>query len=198
MTSNESRTMEAYLERLGGALRGVDESEVHEIVEELRSHILEKATDSDVDAALAALGNPEELASRYLTDSLLARAEVSRSPVRLLRNLFRWASLSLAGSFVLLGSVVGYFIGGVFILVALCKPFHSQNAGLWTYRDSAGDLGISVRLGYGNAPGVGTELLGWWIVPVGLLVGCGLVMLTTHCALWCVRMNRKSRALPGS
>jgi hypothetical protein len=190
--------MEAYLERLRDALRGVDEREVREIVGELRSHVLEKATDGDVDTVLAALGNPEELAGRYLTDGLLARAEVSRSPVRLLRNLFRWASLSLAGFFVLLGTVVGYFVGGAFILVALCKPFHPQNAGLWTYRDAAGDLGISVRLGYGNAPGVGTDLLGWWIVPVGLLVGCGLVMLTTHCALWCVRLYRKSRALPGS
>jgi hypothetical protein len=198
MTSHDSRMMEAYLERLRGALGGVNESEVREIVEELRSHILEKATDGDVDAVLAALGSPEQLAGRYLTDSLLARAEVSRSPVLLLRNLFRWASLSLAGSFVLLGSVVGYFTGGVFLLVALCKPFHPKNAGLWTYRDSAGDLGFSFRLGYGNAPGVGADLLGWWIVPVGLLVGCGLVMLTTHSALWCVRIYRKSQALPRS
>ena len=194
----DSRATEAYLERLRTGLRGVDDGEVREIVEELRSHILEKAADGDVDAVLAALGSPLELAGRYLTDSLLARAAESRSPVRLLRSLFRWASLSLAGFFVLLGSVVGYFTGGAFILVALCKPFHPRNAGLWTYRDAAGDLGISVRLGYGNAPGVGVDVLGWWIVPVGLVAGSGLVMLTTHCALWCVRAYRKSRALPGN
>jgi hypothetical protein len=193
----DSRATETYLERLRAGLGGVDEAEVREIVEELRSHILEKAADGDVEAVLGALGTPEELAGRYLTDSLLARAAGSRSPVRLLRSLFRWASLSLAGFFVLLGSVVGYFTGGVFILVALCKPFHPNNAGLWAYRDAAGDLGISVRLGYGNAPGVGVDLLGWWIVPVGLCLGCGLVMLTTHSALWCVRMYRKSRVLPG-
>jgi hypothetical protein len=196
----DSRGTEAYLEQLRAGLGGVDDGEVREIVEELRSHILEKAAggDGDVHAVLAALGSPEELAGRYLTDSLLARAAGSRSPVRLLRSLSRWASLSLAGFFVLLGSAVGYFTGGVCILVALCKPFHPKNAGLWTYRDAAGDLGISVRLGYGNAPGVGADLLGWWIVPVGLVVGCGLVMLTTHCALWCVNTYRKSRALPGS
>jgi len=194
----DSRATEAYLKRLRTGLLGVDDGEVREILEELRSHILEKAADGDVGAVLAAMGSPEELAGRYLTDSLLARAAGSRSPLRLLRSLFRWASLSLAGFFVLLGSVLGYFTGGVCILVALCKPFHPKNAGLWTYRDAAGDLGISVRLGYGNAPGVGLDLLGWWIVPVGLVVGCGLVMLTTHCALWCVSRYRKSRALPGS
>jgi hypothetical protein len=194
----DSRATEVYLERLRSGLRGVDDGAVREIVEELRGHIREKAADEDVDAVLAALGSPDELAGRYLTDSLLARAAGSRSPVRLLGSLFRWASLSLAGFFVLLGSVAGYFTGGVCILVALCKPFHPKNAGLWTYRDAAGDLGISVRLGYGNAPGVGVDVLGWWIVPVGLVAGCGLVLLTTHCALWCVSTYRKSRALPGS
>ncbi len=193
-----SQAMERYLSQLRNALRGINESEVHEILKELRGHILEKAAGGDVDSALASLGSPEELASRYLTDSLLARVVESRSPVSLLRTLFRWASLSLAGFFVLLGSMIGYFTGGVFILVALCKPLHPQNAGIWSYRDAAGDLGISVRLGYGNTPGVGTDLLGWWIVPVGLLMGCGLVILTTHCALWCVRLYRRSRALPGS
>ena len=52
-----------------------------EIVQELRSHILEKDAGGNVDSALAALGSPEELAGRYLTDSLLARAAGSRSPV---------------------------------------------------------------------------------------------------------------------
>jgi len=191
----DSRATEAYLKRLRTGLLGVDDGEVREILEELRSHILEKAADGDVGAVLAAMGSPEELAGRYPSRTACWRERRgSRSPLRLLRSLFRWASLSLAGFFVLLGSVLGYFTGGVCILVALCKPFHSNNAGLWTYRDAAGDLGISVRLGYGNAPGVGQDLLGWWIVPVGLVVGCGLVMLTTHCALWCVSRYRKSRA----
>jgi hypothetical protein len=198
MTGNDPRQMEAYLDQLRNALRSVEDAEVREIVDELRSHILEKAAGGDPEAVLSALGSPGELAARYLTDSLLARAQASRSPLRLLNSLFRWASLSVAGFFVLLASIVGYFVGAIFILVALCKPFHQQNAGLWTYRDAAGDLGISIRLGYGNTPGIGTDLLGWWIVPLGLLLGCGLVMLTTHCALWCVRLYRRFRALPGS
>lgn len=199
-----SKRIETYLDKLRGRLRGVNDAEVCEIVEELRSHIVDKAvangevTEDRIVAALAALGNPEELAGQYMTDNLLARAEVSRSPVRILQGLFRWASLSVAGFFVLLGSIVGYFAGGVFILVAVCKPFHPQTAGLWTYRDNTGDLAISFRLGYGNAPGPGTDLLGWWVLPVGLLASCGLVMLTTRVALWCVRLYRRTRTLPGS
>ena len=122
MAGDAQQKIETYLGTLRQRLRGMNDEDVREIVEELRSHILDKAgvsgetTDAGVDAALAALGSPEELASEYMTDNLLARAEVSRSPVRILESLFRWASLSAAGFFVLLGSMVGYFLGVVFIL----------------------------------------------------------------------------------
>ena len=77
------REIEAYLARLRRALRGISDDEVREIIAELRSHILDKAgasgevTAAAVGATLAGMGNPEELASQYLTDNLLARAEVS-------------------------------------------------------------------------------------------------------------------------
>jgi hypothetical protein len=182
-------------------LRGVNDEEVREIVEELRSHIMDKlaanadATPAEVDAALTALGTPEELASQYMTDNLLARAEVSRSPVQILKSLFRWASLSVAGFFVLMGSLAGYFLGAVFILGAILKPFHPRAAGLWAFRNSTGDLELSLHLGFGSAVTGGKDVLGWWIVPIGLFAGCGLVMLTTRFAVWCARRYRTSRAL---
>jgi hypothetical protein len=197
--------IETYLARLRGRLRGVNEQDVREIVEELRSHILDKAslggeevTAGGVGATLAVLGSPEELASEYLTDNLLARAEVSRSPLRILESLFRWASLSMAGFFAFLASIVGYLLGVSFILCAMLKPVHPQTAGLWILSGSTDDFLISLRLGFGSAPPGGREVLGWWIVPIGLVVGFGLVMLTTRFGLWCVRQYRKSRVLlPG-
>jgi hypothetical protein len=99
MSGDAQQRIEAYLGRLRQRLRGMNDEDAREIVEELRSHITDKAaadgeiTAAGVDAALAALGNPEELASQYTTDNLLARAEVSRSPARILESLFRWASL---------------------------------------------------------------------------------------------------------
>ncbi len=84
---NAQQKIEVYLDRLGADLRGLSPEEIREIVEELRSHILDKAsadgrvTAAAVDAALAALGSPDELASAYVTDTVMAQAEVSRSPV---------------------------------------------------------------------------------------------------------------------
>jgi hypothetical protein len=198
---NAQQKMEAYLGRLRQLLRGMNPEDAREVIEELRSHIREKAsaggecTAAGVDAALTALGTPEDLASQYTTDDLLARAEVSRSPVRILQSLFRWASLSVAGFVVLLTSIIGYFLGGALLWCAVLKVVHPRTAGLWVFPNGA-DTEISLRLGFGNPPAGGRELLGWWIVPAGLVVGCGMVILTTRFALWCARQYRKSLALP--
>jgi hypothetical protein len=201
-TSESQQKIEIYLGCLRRGLRGLDREEVRDIVEELRSHILEAtaaaggAATTAVDTALRALGDPEQLAREYLTDRVLARAESSRSPGRILQSLFRWATLSAKGFAVLLASTLGYFMGAVFTLWALVKPLHAQTAGLWTWRDSSGDLAISLRLGFEGAPAGAREIMGWWAVPIGLLVGCGLLLLTTRFSLWCVRQYGRSRVLP--
>lgn len=200
MADDAQQRIDAYLNRLRSHLRGLSDQASQEILAELRSHITEKvaaeeATAASVDAVLLALGRPEELASEYVTDQMLAGAEVSRSPLRILASLFRWASLSVAGFVVLLGSITGYFLGAVFILVAALKPFHRETAGLWVSRDSTGDFAFSLHLGFGNPPVSGREVLGWWVVPIGLVAGLGLVILTTRAALWCVQRYRRSRAL---
>lgn len=203
VTADAQQRIDAYLTKLRSRLRGINEQDIRDIVEELRSHILDKTgvggegTVDKVGETLDALGSPEQLAGEYLTDNLLARAEASRSPVRILGVLFRWASLSIAGFLVFLSSIVGYLLGVVFVLCALLKPIHPQTTGLWIYPTGAEDSTISLRLGFGSAPPDGRDVLGWWIVPIGLVVGSGLVMLTTRFALWCVRRYRHSRISPG-
>lgn len=200
-TPDSQQSVDAYLEKLRRLLRGMNPEDAREIIEELRSHITEKATVSGqltadaVRAALGELGTPEKLASQYTTDDLLMRAEVSRSPVSILESLFRWASLSIAGFFVLLASIVGYFLGGAFMWCAVLKLIHPQTAGLWTFSHGVGTE-ISLRLGFVSPPPGGRDVLGWWIVPIGLVAGCALVMLTTRFALRCARRYRKSLALP--
>jgi hypothetical protein len=200
--SDAQQKIDAYLKSLSNGLRGIKKADALEIVEELRSHIIEKASASGeltiagVDAALTLLGSPEDLARQYETDDLLSRVEMSRTPLRILESLFRWASLSVAGVVVLGGSLLGYFSGALLILCAILKPIHPQTAGLWVSRDSTGDLMVSMGLGFGKVPEGARDVLGWWIVPIGLLVGVGLVLLTTKFAAWCAGQYRRSRAKP--
>jgi len=201
--TDAQKKVDAYLSTLRQRLRGLNDQNAREIVEELRSHIIEKSaadgqtTIAAVDAALAGLGDPEELASQYTTDNLLSQAELSRSPFRILKSLFRWASLSIAGFFVLLGSFLGYLFGAVLMLVAALKLIHPHTAGLWILPSSSGDFELSFRLGFGSVPD-GRDLLGWWIVPIGWIAGGALVMLTTYIAVWFARQYRKSLVLPKS
>ena len=191
--------IEHYLSEVRSHLRGLGEQQVSEIIAELRSHIAERAapagelTVDGVSAALRALGTSEELAREYAADEVLARAEISRSPLPLLDSLFAWATMSMAGFLVLIGTITGYFVGLVFLLVALLKPFHPATAGVWALRNGAGDMELSVRMGFGAAPSNGHELLGWWIVPLGIVIGCGSLILTTRFSIWCVLMYRRSR-----
>ena len=202
VTADAQQRIDAYLTKLRSRLRGINEQDIQEIVQELRSHILDKTQTEEnrldkVTETLDSLGSPEQLAGEYLTDNLFARAEVSRSPMRILAVLFRWAGLSIAGFLVCLSSIVGYFLGVAFVLCALLKPIHPQTAGLWIYPTGLEGTTISLRLGFGTPPTDGRDVLGWWIVPIGLVLGCGLVMLTTRYALWWVRRHRNSHMLPG-
>ena len=202
MVTDAEGRVEAYLEEMQERLRGMNHEDAREIVRELRSHILDTACGSGdmtpltVEAALAALGSPEELAGQYLTDEMLARAEASRSPVPILRSLFHWARLSVAGSIALLGVVAGYLLSAALVLGALLKPVHPETAGLWVIPNGLDDIMISFRLGFEDAPISGKEVLGWWIVPLGLVLGFGVAVIATRFSICSVRRYRKSLALP--
>jgi HAAS len=190
------RKMDAFLREVKVGLRGMPEREASDILAELRSHILERAeagsalAESGVDAALESLGSPAELASLYLTENLMARAENSRSPWLILRSTFRWAALSFVGFFVCLGSLLGYLLGGIFLFSAVAKLFSPSRYGVWI--STTGPWSLSI--GPAANPGA-KELLGWWLVPLGLVCGVGLLLLTTRFGLWSIRMFRRSHAV---
>jgi hypothetical protein len=193
ISADSQQTIDAYLKVLRKRLRGLSDQVSSDVVKEIRSHILDKAsmegeiTPGSVASVLAGLGTPEELASQYVTDDLLARTQVTPSPWLVLQSLFRWASLSFVGLCILACSVLGYLLAGSFALCALLKPIHPQAAGLWLLPDPEDAYSLSLRLGFSSPPAHGRELLGWWIVPLGLVFAMGLVLFTFHCGLWGIR-----------
>lgn len=201
MPDNAQLKMDAYLGKLRQGLHGINDANAREILEELRSHIIEKAsatgglTEASVEAALTSLGPPGTLAEEYNTDDLLERTHSSSSPIRILHVLFRLASLSVAGFLVLLGTLIGYSFGILCVLCALLKLVHPHTAGVWSIPEVTGDTEISVRLGFGPVPQNGHEVLGWWIVPIGLGLGFFCLLLATTFARWCLRQFRSSRPL---
>ncbi|HEV2387237.1 MAG TPA: hypothetical protein VGS20_08280 [Candidatus Acidoferrales bacterium] len=192
------QTMELYLLRVRRALGRLPEGEIVEILRELRSHIQERAdragaiTRESVQVALEALGDPVELARMYLNENLVARAVASRSPWLILRAIFRWACLSAGGFLVFLLALTGYGTGIAFLFCAALKPFFPGHVGLWWRRNPIlFDLGAHWPI-----PAGARELLGWWMIPVSVVAGLALFLLTHRFTLASIRRFRHFRLMP--
>lgn len=195
-TDEAKRALDAWIGQVRAALKGLPPEEIDDIARELSSHAFERAGGPAADAvamagALEALGRPRELAGLYLGERIAARVERNRSPWQVMRAVWRLASMSADAGFVLAVSLAGYALAGVFLLTALAKPFWPDRVGLWRLPTPDGDLSIS--LGRSLHP-VGQELLGWWIVPLGLLLGAAIAFLTWRFGLAGVRRLGRARA----
>jgi Predicted membrane protein len=128
--SVESR-VESYLDRVRTALHGLPERQIDDIMRELRAHAIELAEGRGVEAALASLGDPVDLAKAYRAESQMVRAECSSSSLRILLGL-RHAGRTRAGRFA---ATVLYVFGYVYVvtlwMVAADKLLFPSRTGLW-------------------------------------------------------------------
>jgi uncharacterized membrane protein len=188
-------SMDAYLAELRTRLRALPEEQITDIVEEIRSHIRDSAgasgamTDAGIHAALSRLGPPSALAANYVTDNLLAGAQRTRLPWKILRGIYHWATLSVKGVLVFITCVFGYGFGSSFFIAALVKPFIPK-VGLWMTDSDT----FSLVLGLTNAVPRGRELLGWKLIPIGFALGGGTILLTTYFAQSSIRRFRETQA----
>ncbi|THD68719.1 hypothetical protein [Phenylobacterium sp.] len=185
--------LDCYLDQVRRNLRGLPKSETDEIVAELRAHALDKIegvlTPNQVEAAIAALGSPREVARANLTERVAAEVEADRSPLTVLRGVGRLMWLSLYGLFAGLASFAGYGMAAALLVTAAVKPFWRGHAGLWRIPEPDGGYGYD--LGVSDAPR-GVELLGWWIIPIGIGAGLVLGWLTWRFGIFSVRLMRRS------
>jgi len=193
ITAPQTR-IDAYLAEFRTHLRSLPHEQMLDIVEEIRSHLRDTAeatspmTEASLNAALNRLGPPSTLAASYITDNMLARAQSHRMPWTILRAIFQWATLSVKGFLVFFVCTIGYAFGASFFLAALAKPFNPK-VGLWLVERNT----YSLALGMTDAMPHGHELLGWKLIPIGLALGGGTIMLTTHFGLWCIQRFRQAR-----
>jgi hypothetical protein len=189
LTTESQKTIEAYLATLRKELRELMDEDARDIVEEIRAHILDKTSGDDsaqaVDATLAALGTPRQLAVRYRTDELLQRAQLSRSPAMVLRSILRWATLSFVGLLVFVLSGIGYCVGGILVVIGLLKAFLPHKAGLNIDYDPGHSF--SAGFGAGSGPHTGHDPIGLWLIPICLVLGGGILLLTFRFGSWSLR-----------
>jgi hypothetical protein len=184
--------LETYLAQVQRYLHGLPDAEAREVIAELRSHVLDKIdgapTPQRVEAAVAQLGSPKEVARLNLTERVVVHLEAGRSPWRVLWGVARLARLSLYGFFTFLVSLVGYVTAAAFLLTAALKPFNWDRMGLWQVPH--GDS-YSWMMGVTDDPRHGRELLGVWIIPVSIVAALLVAWLTWRFGIFSVRHMRK-------
>jgi uncharacterized membrane protein len=184
--------LDTYLAQVHRHLHGLSEAEARETLAELRSHVLDRTdgqlSPAAVEAAIAALGSPRDVARLNVTERVASAVETDRSPLSVLHATGRLARLSLQGFVVFLVSLSGYALAAGFLVTAVMKPFAPSRAGLWIL--SAEDFSFS--LGVVDHSPQAREVLGWWIIPIGLVAGFGLAWLTWRFGVFSVRGMARS------
>jgi hypothetical protein len=184
--------LETYLVQVRGHLKGLSEAEIREVLLELRAHVLDKVegnmTPKTVEAAIAALGTPREVGRANVTERVAAVMEKNRGFFGVLAAVVRLAGLSVAGFLVFMVSLIGYSMAAGFLAVAAIKPFAPANTGMWVGPGSY-SLGFMDRAGM--HPGA-HEVMGWWIIPFGLIAGLAIGYLTWLFGRFSVRAMRGS------
>jgi hypothetical protein len=178
---------ESYLKQVDALCGLLNERQTTDIQMELKAHLLEsyiQLTEGDetdrITAAIDRLGQPEEFIPLWVEERLLDGVRPGASTVNLLRLLRINALKSVKEFIVSMLMGFGYLLSFYFFIVAVMKLFYPQYVGLYV-----SDSGIPF-IGYVDAQGF-TELLGYWLTPIGLAAAIVLQ--------WCLNMllRRRSR-----
>ncbi len=190
--SASQERIDAYLKRLRQALGTLAPDEITEIVREIRSHIVERAESAEplneaaLTRILAALGDPQDIGSLYQSRAMVARARASTSPLLILRTTVRWAGKSIAGLVMSLFALFGYTAGLCCLVGAIRKVIRPERVGLWvgphTWDLTMGNLSPAERVREHSH-----EVLGSWFIPVMLIVGTLILIVTTVIVRWALR-----------
>lgn len=183
--------IDGYLMELRRCLGELPPEEVGDILQEIRGHILERAeasgelTEERLVAILQNLGRPEEIAPLYQADSLMSRARTSLSPSLVLRGMLRWAMISVKGFALFLVGIFGYSLALGLLVGGVGKIIAPHDVGAWL---SSGGFSIGT-----NSNPAARDVLGWWLVPVGLVLGTLLLVGTTRLLRWFLGFARLRR-----
>lgn len=168
-------------------------------VREVESHIRERVAESPgmpneraaLEHILTELGAPTTVARAYSLELMMEEAAVGGRFVAVLRSLFHMATASVLAFFGAIVLFIGYALGIGFIVVAVLKPIFPANVGIWLVG------GLPLALG-AQFPAPSPPLGGYWIVPISLMLGFGIVLLTHRAARrWiAATRNRFAASLP--
>jgi hypothetical protein len=154
---------------------------VRDATREIESHVRERVLAHDgapnereaLEKILAELGPPLRVAQAYSSERIVDEAVTTGRVVPIARALWHLAVTTLSGFFAALGLFAAYWAGVSFIIVAALKPFFPDNVGVHLTKN-----GWPIAIGAVWPAPVQPVRGGYWIIPIFLVVGFGILVLT--------------------
>ena len=126
-----------------------------------------------LDAALSRLGRPIDYLRPLLADELIERGTLTYSPITIARGLSHSVMAGSRRAVIGLAFGLGYMLLAIFTGMALLKPLWGEHVGVFCYADGTISAGIVAQ-----SEGA-RELLGWWSIPIALLLAALLYVALT-------------------
>ena len=189
-----TREIEAYVRRLTGALQPLPAEERSAVANEIRSHLADCAArgEGSLARAVDAMGVPELLGRSYVEEYRLAGALEKGSPLRLLAIVLGLTARGLAGFVGALVVLKLYLIGATCFLVAGTKLIEPDHVGIWIAPNY-----FALTINGPPPPAPVPELLGYWIVPLSVMLGVACLLGGTRLLYFVGRriLKRSARRL---
>jgi uncharacterized membrane protein len=179
--SGEAR-VRGYLFVLGRSLKSFLPRDVAlDALREIESHVRERVQQAQsmpneqvaLKRILDELGPPLDVARAYSAEAAVDEALTTGALVAVARALWRLATATVTGFVAALALLIGYTTGASFLIVAALKPIFPQNVGLFTVNGAFHSFGAM----FPEPPGAEVHG-GYWVIPICLAIGFGILVLT--------------------
>lgn len=160
--------LDHYLADLRRALAAVPAQVRDEQVCEIESHLIDACADGEGDddqrmlRAIERMGPPDAYAGALLVEARLRAATRGFQPREVFAGLLQRMALGMGGALGGLLFALGYLMLLIVAIAVLAKPFVPES-GLWLHPGGGWSLSLHAHEG-------SREVLGWWLVPVGLAI----------------------------
>ena len=170
-----------YGRKLRWALSALPEVDRLGIIEEMRSHVLDRVdAGASMQQTLEALGDPNDYARQFCDAYSVAAALSSRRTPLLVGALVGGVARSLAAACAAAVIFITWSAAALFVYVALLKIGDPAHVGLWRGEDF-------FFIGIIDDPATGKELLGPWITPLALIAVVAAWITTQTLATWALK-----------
>ena len=154
---------------------------VRDAVREIESHLRERVLAADgapnereaLEKILAELGPPLRVAQAYSAERTIDEAVATGRMVPMVRAVWQLALKTFVGSAVATGLFSAYAAGIAFLSIAVLKPIFPNNVGVIVRDGKLPTFGGQFPLPPGAA-----VYGGYWVIPVSIACGIGVLVLT--------------------